>query len=104
MEKIKQISCDIKDELKDAKKYAKKALLYKDTDPSLAEMYYGLAREEMGHMERLHNMVVKIIKLYRDEHGDPPPAMQARYDFLHEEFTERAIHIQKYFDRYTGKT
>lgn len=104
MKKIEILSDKIEEELDDAEDYVKKALEYKDEDPMLSDLFYSLAREEMGHMNRLHDMVTKIIKAYRDENGDPPAGMQTLYDFLHRKHIARSVNVQRYLDKYSGKT
>ena len=89
MEKIQEISDKIEEELEDACDYIDLALEYKESDKGTADMYDQLALEEMGHMEKLHKRVVDLISEYRKEHGEPPPEMQWRYDYLHK------IHIAK---------
>lgn len=103
MKIIKELSCMIEDELNGAEEYIKAALREKEGDFELAKMFFELAREEMGHMEKLHNAVAKIIRSYRDKNGDPPAAMQAVYDYLHEAHMERAAHIQWYITKFTEK-
>ena len=84
MREIKCLSGMIEDEIKDADKYARKALEYKDSNRRLADVFYTLSNEELKHMAMLHSEVVKIIDDYRRMNGDPPPGMQAVYDILHE--------------------
>lgn len=82
---IKNLCKQIKEEIRDAEKYAKDALMVHDTDKVLGDEYYRLANEELKHMESLHNQVVRLINKYRVETGKEPPAeMQARYDYEHE--------------------
>ena len=82
---IKNLSKMIKEEIADANKYANCAIKHRWDDKDLADTFYELANEELEHMEKLHGQVVRIINVYRKEKGDPPPAMQAIYDYLHEE-------------------
>jgi len=98
---IKKLSAMIEDELEGAEEYIKCAIKNKETDPSLAEMFRNLAKEEMGHMDKLHAAVVEKIKAYRSENGEPPAGMQALYDYLHEKHMEQAARIQLYINKYS---
>ena len=90
MKLIETLSDKISDEIHDAKSYARMALEQKDTRPDLARTLYTISLEEMDHMARLHNSVVGIIETYRQEHGEPPAAMLAVYDYLHKQQIAKA--------------
>ena len=94
MKLIKKISEMIDEEIEGAECYAKKALEYKEERPELAKTFYNLANEEMEHMNILHGEVVKLIEEYREEHGEPPQAMQAVYDYMHEKHIEEAREVK----------
>ena len=94
MKLIKKMSEMIEDEINGAECYIKKALEYKDEKPELSRMFYNISNDKMGIMTSLHNGIVDIITEYRSEHGDPPEAMQAVYDYLHERQIEEAGEVK----------
>ena len=102
MKIIKLLSEHIESELEDAEHYAKLALHYKEEHPNIAKTFFDLSVEEMDHVERLHNDVVDMIEKYRKEHGEPPAAMKAVYDYLHEKNVEWAKEIRVYHNQYKG--
>ena len=94
MEIIKKLSEMISDEIKDADKYATCALKHKTDNPALADTFYRLSTEEMGHMALLHEQVVRIIDQYKRESGEPPAPMMAVYNYLHERQIEDAAAVK----------
>ena len=100
MKIIKILSEKIGEEIRDAKDYAKMALMYKEEYPELARTVYNISLQEMEHMQMLHNEVANLIKRFRDEHGDPPADMLAVYNYLHEEQIEKAANVKSMQDMY----
>lgn len=94
MKLIKKMSEMILDEIHNAECYVKKAIEYKEEKPELARMFYNLSADDMSHMNMIHEAVVDIIREYREEHGEPPEAMKAVYDYLHEKQIEEASEVK----------
>ena len=94
MRLIKKLSSMIEDEIDGARCYAKMALEYKESDPDMARVMYNHSLAELQHMNDLHEIVVEKINQYRDEHGEPPAAMQAVYDYLHARHIDEAAEVK----------
>ena len=94
MKVIKVLSDKIKDELCDAKSYAKMAIQYKEEYPELSRTLYNISTQEMEHMNLLHNEITVIIRKYRENNGEPPADMLAVYDYLHNEQIEKALEVK----------
>lgn len=91
---IKSLSEMIAEEISDADRYISCALKHKDSNTPLAETFFRLSLEEMSHMQQLHDQAVRVIDDYRRAKGDPPPAMLAVYDYLHEKNIEAAGEVK----------
>lgn len=102
MQKIKMLCETIDDELDGAKKYACEAVKLKGADPALASTLYDISTQEMTHVTRLHAEITRLIDAYRKEHGEPPEAMRAVYDYLHDKQIERANEIKILQGQYKG--
>ena len=100
MKLIKDLEELIEDEIHDVEKYAKMALHLKSTNPTLAQILYNISVQEDSHRNVLHNEIVKLIENHRDRHGDPPAAMQAVYDYLHERHIEDMADARRYQEMY----
>ncbi len=94
MKVIEKLENFIDSEIHDAEVYAKCDLKYKESDPTLAKLFYDLSTEEMRHMDLLHGEVVRQIEQYRKTKGEPPAAMQAIYDYLHEKQIDKAKDVK----------
>lgn len=84
MKLIKKLSRMIEEEIRDAEKYARCAIEYRESKPELSRTFVQLAEQEMGHMQMLHNAVVQLIEEQRRTQGEPPPGMMEAYDMIHE--------------------
>lgn len=102
MKIIQELSEMIEEEIEDASKYAKHALECKEDNPVMAEVFYKLSNEELGHMSMLHNQVVSIIEDYRKKNGDPPESMQMLYNILHNKHIANAASVKGMLVLYKG--
>ena len=103
MKIIKCLSDYIHEEIHDGEKYIKKALAIREEYPEVAEVFNVLSMEEMKHMQMLHNQVAKIIEDYRKTKGEPPDAMLAVYNYLHEKFIDEAKEVKILHQMYKEK-
>lgn len=100
MKQIKTIVKDIKEELEGATHYAKLATQYKDTDKALADAYYTMANQELGHVDTLHAQAVRMIKAYQATGEKVPVAMQAVWDWEHENQVDDMARVRALLDSY----
>lgn len=94
MKIIKILAEKIEEELTDADSYITLAMAWKNENPETADLFSQLSAEEMGHVEKLHSCVAKLISDYKIEHGDPPKEMMTLYNFLHEKHIGEAMRIK----------
>lgn len=100
MKIIKAISEMIEDEIEGALDYARKSCEWKGEYPKLAAAMLDLSHEELTHISRLHDEVVRPIEKYRQEKGEPPADMMAVYDYLHKQHIGKVAEIKRYQDMY----
>lgn len=100
MKQIKTIVKDIKEEISGATHYAKLATQYKDTDKALADAYYSMANQELAHVDLLHAQAVRMIKAYQATGKEVPVAMQAVWDWEHENQVDDVARVRALLDAY----
>ena len=94
MKIIRCISEKIQEELQDAEAYIDLAIEWKKDDEEAAELFYELSKEEMGHMEKLHDQVTAEIAEYKRTEGQPPEGMMELYDWMHKKNVADAMRIK----------
>ena len=94
MKIIKCLADKIEEELNDARAYIELAIKWKEEQPETADLFYELSKEEMGHMEKLHEEVQDLIEDYRKQTGEPPKDMTTLYEYLHEKHMHAATEIK----------
>lgn len=103
MKIIKDLSEMIEEELDGAENYAKRANELRESEPTLARVFYEISLQEMNHVNMLHGEVAKFIEQHRRDHGEPPAPMLAVYNFLHERHIAKANIIKVYQNQYRGE-
>lgn len=98
MRSIKKVAEEIREELEDAKNYAEKAVKLRDKDMTSASVYAELSRQELGHADKLHEMAVRLINEQRAAGVAPPVAMQAVWDWEHENMINKTVRIKMLLD------
>ena len=94
MKIIKCLSEKIEEELHDADAYIELAMRWKAEYPETVDVFAELSAEEMGHVDKLHDEVAKLIERHRQERGEPPKEMMVLYEFLHEKHVGTAMQIK----------
>lgn len=102
MKLIKELCEMVNEELEDAEKYVKCALKHREDKPALAQTFYDLSTDELRHSNLLHGEVVELIEEHRKKNGEPPLAMLAVYEYLHEKQIEKANQVKLYQGQYRG--
>lgn len=100
MKLIKYLEDAIEEEIEGVKGYAKKAVELKDEHPNLAQVLYNISVQEDAHQAALHKEVAKIIEDHRRMHGEPPAAMMAVYEYVHQKHIDALADARRYQDVY----
>lgn len=100
MKLIRDLEELIDEEIHDVKKYAKMAAEHKHDHPALAQVLFNISVQEEGHQSAIHNEVVKIIEDHRKNHGEPPVAMMAVYEYLHNRSIDKMAEARRYQEMY----
>ena len=100
MKLIKEIVESMHEEIEGAEDYAKKAVRYKEEDRPLADAYYSMAGQELGHVDMLHAQVVRIIKAYQAAGNEPPAVMKAVWDWEHGKVMDHVAKVKVLLETY----
>ena len=100
MKEMKEIFDEISEEIDGAEKYAKEALRLHDSEPERAMMYLEMSKQELNHLDRLHEMAKRIVRKYKEEGKTIPPGMQEIYDWQHEKMIKCVAWIRQLHQMY----
>ena len=95
---IKGLVEHIREEVKDARKYAEAAMRARMDDATLANIYMELGAEEIKHAEKLHKAAVDIITKHTASGKDAPAAMRAIWDYEHKVMIEEMTEAKRMLD------
>ena len=102
MKIIKELVENINEELEDAEKYARLAVMYKGEDSRLADTYIRLANEELNHSELLHGQAVRLIEAHRAAGNTAPPVMMAIWEWEHKKSIDHKTKVKALIEMYKG--
>lgn len=94
MKYIKELIDHIYEEINDACEYANQAIGTRDKDKALGDTYINIAKEEMNHMNRLHEQVTRLIAEQKVKAQDTPQGMIEIYEWEHEKIIKEAAEVQ----------
>lgn len=100
MRLIKHLAEQIDDEVCGVIEYAKDALEYKYTRPQLSDMYYKLANTEYGHVNTLHEAVVKVVEEAHNKGIEVPVYMRDSWEDKHRRMIEKMAEAKTYLNMY----
>lgn len=97
---IRQLVEKIYEEIEDAQSYTELALEYKNEDRVLGEAYIQLAKDEMAHMNKLHDQVSREITEWKNNNPEAPQGMLGLYEYEHGKMIECAAKVQLMINTY----
>lgn len=100
MREIKEIAAFINDEVDGVLEYAKAAVYYRDTHPTLAAIYNQLATVEYGHVQKLHGEAAKLIESAENKKIDYPQSMRDKWDEQHKASIAKMAEAKTYMGMY----
>lgn len=88
------------DTLDEIEWYGEKALMYREENQALADVYNKIADMHIGIYDMLHKQMVELIDQFKRNGGQVPPEMLAIWNYEHEklikEFKDAKILVEEY--------
>lgn len=101
MKVIAELVSFVKDEAKSVKKYGKMAIRLKAENKELADMFYNMANTESGHLDSIHNWLVKYIDKEKKERKENiPQGMLDVWQYEHKEMVDCLIEAKIVLQNY----
>lgn len=102
MELVKILSEMALEEARDACHYAKCAVKYKESNPTLAKALYEISAQELVHMETICQEATKALEQCQKERPQEALAAAAVHEYIHERQLEKAQKAKLYQAQYKG--
>lgn len=99
MKLIKEMICQMKDELSGAEEYAIMALEYQSQKLQLANLYHQMSQVELQHYASLHEQIMNIIEENQNK-KDVPEEMILKWEEKHRKLIAKVAKIQTYINMF----
>ena len=91
---MKELQCQIDDEIKGSFEYIMTALKMKESDRVSADMYYSMAQQEMNHASTLLSMMSNKVR------SDGSEQVAIVYNFLHSMIVDKMSDLTAQMTQY----
>lgn len=98
MDKLRRIVDGVYEELRDAKKYAKVALMHKETNSRRASVFETISKEELGHAKHLHEMFRENLDRCVAEGTINQQQREALYNWEHDTVNEKEAELMSLYE------
>lgn len=100
MREIKEIAAFIDDEVEGVLEYAKMAVYYRESRPTLAALYHSLATVEYSHVQKLHAEAAKLVNEAENNGVEYPQAMKDKWEADHKASIAKMAEAKTYMGMY----
>lgn len=94
MEKVARLAGMIREEIEDARRYAMCALKARDLNAAEARVFAEVANQELGHADKLHDLVTDAISEARRSGREAPEGMERVWEFEHGRIVEETAAVR----------
>lgn len=100
MREIKEIAAFIDEEVDGVLEYAKMAVYYRESRPTLAALYNSLATVEYGHVQKLHAEAAKLVNEAESKGVEYPQAMKDKWEAEHKASISKMAEAKTYLSMF----